>query len=102
VINYGVDRFRRELLDSEDNDIKLGRIFNVVVKYVIPIEFTALIVWWFTQAILVLDPERWWDPLRPFSVGTCIAQWGILILAMIIFHKKITGLLFDRSRKEER
>jgi NSS family neurotransmitter:Na+ symporter len=95
VIGYGVDRFRRELLDSEDNDIRLGRVFNIVVKYVIPIEFIALIAWWFTQAILVYDPGRWWDPLRPFSVGTCIAQWGILIMIMLVFQKKITVLLFD-------
>jgi NSS family neurotransmitter:Na+ symporter len=102
VIDYGVDRFRTELLDSDDNDFKLGRVFNVLVKYVIPVEFAALIIWWFTQAVLVYDPQRWWDPLRPFSVGTCIVQWGILVLVMIIFQKRITGLLFDGSGKGER
>ena len=96
VIGYGVERFRSELLDSEDNDIKIGKIFNILVTYVIPIEFAALIIWWFTQAILVYDPQRWWDPLRPFSVGTCIAQWGILILLMFVFQRRITALLFGR------
>jgi NSS family neurotransmitter:Na+ symporter len=95
VIGYGAERFRKELLDSEDNDIRLGRIFNILVMYVIPIEFAALIIWWFTQAILVYDPERWWDPLRTFSVGTCIAQWGILVILMIIFQRRITRLLFN-------
>jgi len=97
VIGYGAERFRTELLDNEDNDIRLGRVFNVLVKYVIPVEFAALIIWWFTQAIMVYDPGRWWDPLRTFSVGTCVAQWGILIILMIAFQRGITRLLFGES-----
>jgi NSS family neurotransmitter:Na+ symporter len=97
VIRYGVERFRREMVDSEDNDIRLGAVFNVLVKYVIPVEVAALLIWWFTQAILVYDPERWWDPLRPFSVGTCVAQWGLLILVMLLLQKKITALLFPEG-----
>ncbi len=102
VIDYGAEKFRVELLDNEDNDIRLGRIFNVLVKYVIPVEFTALIVWWFTQAILVYDPGRWWDPLRTFSVGTCVAQWGLLVIIMIVFQRRIIGLLFGDPGKGER
>jgi NSS family neurotransmitter:Na+ symporter len=85
------------MVDSEDNDIRLGAVFNVLVKYVIPVEVAALLIWWFTQAILVYDPERWWDPLRPFSVGTCVAQWGLLILVMLLLQKKITALLFPEG-----
>jgi len=100
VINYGVDRFRRELVDNVDNDIKLGKIFNVVIKILIPIEFLAMISWWFTQVILYYDPELWWHPFRTFSIGTCIFQWGVLIVILLILHRPIKRLLFERSVSE--
>ncbi|MCK4237365.1 MAG: hypothetical protein KAX38_09630, partial [Candidatus Krumholzibacteria bacterium] len=97
IINYGVERFRRELVDSPDNDIRLGRIFNFVIKILIPIEFLAMITWWFTQAILYYDPDFWWHPLRTFSIGTCVFQWGILIVLLLILNRPIRRLLFKRK-----
>lgn len=93
VIDYGVERFRRELVDSEDNDIRLGRVFNFAVKFLIPFEFLALIGWWFSQAILVYDPGLWWHPFRTFSMGTCIFQWGVVIAVMLVFQKAINRRL---------
>jgi NSS family neurotransmitter:Na+ symporter len=97
VIGYGVERFRLELVDSTDNDIRLGKAFNVVVRFLIPIEFVAMIAWWFTQAILSFDPERWWHPFRTFSVGTCIFQWGVLVVLLIVLNRPIRRLLFGRD-----
>ncbi len=97
VIRYGVDRFRRELVDCPDSDMKLGPLFNFAVKFLIPIEFLAMLGWWFTQAILRFDPERWWHPFRTFSVGTCMFQWGILILILVVLNRPIRRLLFERN-----
>jgi len=98
VIHYGVRRFRLEMLSPESNDMGVGRAFDILVRFVIPAEFAALIIWWFAQAALVYDPERWWDPLRTFSVGTCLLQWGLLILLMLILRRRITGLLFGGGK----
>ncbi|HSG29057.1 MAG TPA: sodium-dependent transporter [Candidatus Krumholzibacterium sp.] len=97
VIDYGVDRFRRELVSSADNDIRLGRIFNVMVKFVLPAEFVAMTGWWFSQAVLVYDPDRWYHPFRTFSLGTCLFQWGLVILLMIAFQRPLNRMLFDRG-----
>ncbi|MBN1165046.1 MAG: sodium-dependent transporter [Candidatus Krumholzibacteriota bacterium] len=97
VIKYGAERFRRELVDNPDNDIRLGRIFNFAVTVLIPIEFAALIGWWFTQAIMEFDKEYWWHPFRTYSVGTCIFQWALVIACMLILQKPITRLLFERK-----
>lgn len=97
VISYGVERFRLELVDSADNDMRLGKVFNVVIKFFIPIEFLAMIIWWFTQAILYYDPELWWHPLRTFSVGTCVFQWGALIALLLVLNRPIRRLLFERK-----
>jgi NSS family neurotransmitter:Na+ symporter len=97
VIDYGVERFRLELVDSADNDIRLGRIFNFSIKVLIPIEFLAMITWWFTQAILYYDPDFWWHPFRTFSIGTCIFQWGALIILLLALNKPIRRLLFAKG-----
>ncbi len=97
IISYGVEKFRREMVDSADNDFKLGRVFNFAIKVLIPIEFLAMIGWWFTQAILVYDPDYWWHPLRAFSVGTCLLQWGGLIILLLLLNKPIKRLLFERK-----
>lgn len=97
VVRYGVERFRLELVDSADNDIRLGRIFNAVIKYVIPIEFLMMITWWFTQAITRYDPEFWWHPFRTFSIGTCVFQWGALIILLLVLNGRIRGRLLSAS-----
>ncbi len=94
VIRYGVERFRRDSVDVPDSDFKLGRVFNFVVKIMIPIEFLAMMTWWFTQAILHYDPDFWWHPFRTFSIGTCILQWGLLIVFLLVFNRPIQRRLF--------
>jgi len=97
IIRYGVERFRLEMVDSADNDIRLGKIFNFFVSILIPIEFVMLISWWFSQVILKYDPKLWWHPLRTFSIGTCLMQWGALMVILLIFNKKITRSLLGAS-----
>jgi hypothetical protein len=59
-----------------------------------------MIVWWFTQAILHYDPEFWWHPFRTFSIGTCIFQWGALIILLLALNRPIRRLLFSRGTPE--
>ncbi len=100
IINYGVEKFRTEMVDHPDNDFKLGRMFTIAVKILIPIEFTAMMIWWFTRAITSYDPEFWWHPFRTFSIGTCVLQWGVLITLLIIFNRPIRRRLFHRRKPQ--
>lgn len=86
AIKYGVDKMRRNLINSEGNDIDAGRWFNFIVMFLIPIEFVVLLTWWFWQAITTYDPEGWWNPFRTFTMGTCLFQWGIAIIAFIFLN----------------
>ena len=54
-----------------------------------------MITWWFTQAIRHYDPDLWWHPFRTFSIGTCIFQWGLLILLLLALNRPIRRLLFE-------
>jgi NSS family neurotransmitter:Na+ symporter len=101
IISYGAERFRREITAGCCNDLGLSRIFNFIIRVVIPVEFAAMIIWWFTRAITVFDPGRWWHPFRTFSIGTCILQWGALIALLLIFNRPIRKRLFGEGARLE-
>lgn len=94
---YGIVKFRDELINIEGSDLQVGTWYTFIMKYLIPLQFVALIVWWFYQAITVYEPEGWWNPRNIFSVGTCLVQWGIVIVLFMAFNNKI----FDRVKKTQ-
>lgn len=94
VWRYNVDRFRREVINAH-SVIKLNRGFNLVVKYVIPLEFVVMLGWWFYQSI------GWGkgnageiiNIFGQYSLGTTLFQWGVVLVAFILFNKKIMRLM---------
>ena len=81
VRRFGTSKFREELIANADNDIPVGRWFDFAIKYLIPLEFLILIVWWLWQA--ATSGEAWWNPFGVFTLGTCLFQWGI---ALMLFY----------------
>ncbi|MFQ5639684.1 MAG: sodium-dependent transporter [bacterium] len=86
ALKYGVNNFREKLVNTEGNDLKAGIWFNIILRYLIPIEFVALLGWWSYQAIAAYDPEGWWNPFHTFSLGTCIFQWVLAIAAFLLLN----------------
>jgi NSS family neurotransmitter:Na+ symporter len=91
VRKYGVARFREELIEPADNDLPVGRWFDILVKYVLPVEFLVMVTWWLYQAT-ISEPD-WWNPFAVFSLGTCVFQWGV---AMLVF-RFLNGPIADRT-----
>jgi NSS family neurotransmitter:Na+ symporter len=87
VIKFGTSRFRRELINIEGNNINLGRWFEYVIAFVIPIEFICVLGWWFYQSATVFDPQGWWNPFHTTSIGTCIFQWGGAIAVLLLLNR---------------
>ena len=55
----------------------------------IPLLAAVLLGWWLYQAAAVYAPDRWYDPFNPFSVMTCLVQWGIPIAAFILLNRRM-------------
>ncbi|AFN74969.1 SNF family Na+-dependent transporter [Melioribacter roseus P3M-2] len=85
VNKYGVDKFRKNLLNNPDSDLRIGGWFNVLIKFVIPAEFIVLISWWLFSSTS-WDPQ-WWHPFHRENLGTCLFQWGIVIILFIILNR---------------
>lgn len=63
-----------------------------VVKYIVPLEFVLLIVWWFSSAM----KGKWYDPFATYSLATVVLQWvivgmGLFVVFSIIYRGKNEG-----------
>ena len=87
VIRFGVDRFRRELINTPEERWPVGSWFLFVMAVLIPLEFVALVTWWFYQAATSYDPEGWWNPFHTFSVGTALFQWSVVIGVLLLLNR---------------
>ena len=74
---------------------KVGRVFGFVVVWLIPVQLVVLLGWWLYQAITA-DPEGWWNPIRTYSFGTAVSQWG---LALVVFF--FLNAFLARHQKEK-
>ena len=92
VKSFGVRRFRSKFINVAPHDRRLGRGYDWVLTYLVPLEFLAMIGWWIYQTVTVIDPLGWWNPLRTYSLGTCLLQWGIALVLLVGFNRKIAAL----------
>lgn len=86
VIKSGTERFRREFVDK-NSKIKLGKFFDITVKYIIPLEFVVLLIWWFYQSI---KWEKWSRVFGEYSLLSVILQWLIFGTIFLLFNKKLS------------
>ena len=89
VTKYGSKRFRSDFLNVGDGTARVGPVFGWMLTYLIPVQFAVMFGWWMYQAVAVYDPEGWWNPVRTYSLGTCLLQWGIALLLLRIFNQRL-------------
>ena len=82
---YGVDRFRRALVNSDGSDLRIGRWFNVAMRLV-AVEAIVLTVWWLWQAIDLEDLGASFTLFSTFNVGTVLIQWAIALTAFLLLN----------------
>jgi NSS family neurotransmitter:Na+ symporter len=77
VISYGAARLREEMVTP--TDWRLPVLWDRMIRYVIPLEATVLLVWWLGLATTTDFTRAWYDPFEPYSVMTCLVQWGLAL-----------------------
>ena len=89
AIRSGISRFRTEVINGPGCDVKLGSWFNWIIMVLLPLEFAVLLGWWLFRSITSFDPAGWWNPFHTFSAGTCLMQWGVLCLVLLILNRRL-------------
>lgn len=87
VIRHGASRFRTESIDNQDHDWNAGRLWDSAIRFAIPSLAVVLLGWWLYQSASIYSPDRWFDPFDPFSVMTCLAQWGVVLAVFILLNR---------------
>jgi NSS family neurotransmitter:Na+ symporter len=82
ALRYGVDRFRKNLVNRDTCDIQIGRWWNVVMRIVV-LEAIVLMVWWLSQAVNLDDLAGTLTPFSTFNAGTILVQWAIVIVVLV-------------------
>jgi NSS family neurotransmitter:Na+ symporter len=87
VIRHGATRLRKESIDAEPEDWSAGPLWDTAIRFVIPALAVMLLGWWLYQAGSVYAPDRWFDTFDPFSIMTCLVQWGIALAVFIMLNR---------------
>ena len=86
---FGIHELRNKF-DSSGNDWIPGIWWNFIVRYFLPVAGTLLILWWLFLSASVFAPDDWYNPFNPFSIMTCLVQWGIVVMLLLIFNRWLT------------
>jgi NSS family neurotransmitter:Na+ symporter len=87
ALKYGRRKFRFSLVNGAGTRFPVGRWFEILVAWVIPVEFVVVLSWWLWRSATTFDSAGWWNPFRVTSVATCLAQWGVLIAALLLLNR---------------
>lgn len=91
VLRFGVDRFRQRFVNSAGSDVAIGRWWNAAV-WLVTVEALVLLGWWFSQTI----SEQGWaaslDPFVPWSLGTIVLQFVVVLALCIAFNRRLGRL----------
>lgn len=88
VLRYGVRRFREDLINTADADIKVGKGWEWAIRFV-AIEAVGLIAWWFYNV-------RTEDPWAPFGIANMTVQF---IVALVILAA-LNGWMVKRTQPD--
>ena len=91
ISEFGINKFRVELINGTGSDIKVGKWYNFIIRYLIPFQAIVLLAWWLISSVS-WDSE-WWNPFHIENAATCIFQWGIIITAFLLLNKKLRNKL---------
>lgn len=98
VIKYGVSAFRTDAIASIEGDRDPGRIWEVIVGILVPVQAVVLLGWWLYQSAAVYAPDTWYNPFDPYSVMTCLLQWGLALVLFLVLNDRMSTRLLEKNR----
>jgi NSS family neurotransmitter:Na+ symporter len=101
VIKFGAHKFREECVNLDKDDVQLGKWWEIIIRYVVPVEVITLLGWWIYLSATEYAPDTWYNPLSLYSVATIALQWGIAMTLLYIFNKKLFNPPEENSQSAE-
>ncbi|MGA1793219.1 MAG: sodium-dependent transporter [Thermoplasmatota archaeon] len=100
VFKYGITRFRHNIVNSRYDDIKVGRWFDILFKFIIPFELVGMSGWFLWQTLRA-PTEEWWMG-GAIGLGILLLQWGLAIAGLIFLGRRVGPRLIDGEMDVDR
>lgn len=111
VWRHGVKRFHDEHVVGVEGEHTGAtatfstRLFSFALKWLVLPQAIGLLVWWFWKAwtwtegvdangVALSTGDRfaaWADPFGKVNVGTCLAQWGVVVILLLLARKALAA-----------
>ncbi len=88
-IRYGIEKMRAAQVEEDGNDWKIKKIWAVIIRYFVPLAVTALLAWWLYLSVTEFAPDSWYNPFDPFSIMSCLLQWGLVVLVLVYVNRNL-------------
>ena len=84
-LGIGVSAFRDDFINTGDNDIDVGRWWDILIYIAFPILFAVLMISYFAD--MIANTENVWDPSNPKGVTIILLFWGVVAGLFIWFNR---------------
>ena len=84
-LNVGVSAFRDDYINTGENDLWIGRWWDLLLYLAFPVLFSILMLSYFGS--MIANTEDVWNPLNPNGLGIILAFWGVVAALFISFNK---------------
>jgi len=91
LIRAGISRMRTQVILADENDMHIGKWWEIEVSRVVPVMAGILLLWWLSLCVLVYAPDTWWNPLKGYSIATVLCQWLVVLVIFIAANRWISS-----------
>ena len=84
-LGVGVSAFRDDFINTGDNDIVVGRWWDILLYIAFPILFAILMISYFGD--MIANTEDVWNPANPKGLGIILMFWGVVAALFMLLNK---------------
>jgi len=88
-LNVGVSGFRDDFINTGDNDVWIGRWWDLLLYLAFPVLFSVLMISYF--GTMIANTEDVWNPLNPHGLGIILAFWGVVAALFLWFNRYLVA-----------
>mgnify|MGYP001195980153 FL=1 len=97
-LGIGVSAFRDDFINTGDNDLWIGRWWDLLIYLAFPFLFMVLMVSYFGD--MIANTENVWDPTNPHGLGIILAFWSVVAIIFIFVNKLLVSRPLFRNVPE--
>ena len=86
-LGLGVSAFRDDFINTGDNDLEVGRWWDVLIYIAFPILFFVLMASYFSD--MIANTPNVWDPSNPKGLSIILLFWGVVAALFIALNRKL-------------